>query len=39
MRRDLREMLFTAPGIENYISGVVSVHQRWAWLGQPTRQR
>ncbi len=22
-RRDLREMLFTAPGIENYISGVV----------------
>lgn len=22
-RRDLREMLFTSPGIENYISGVV----------------
>ena len=30
MRRDLREMLFTAPGIENYISGVVSARQRWA---------
>jgi len=23
-RRELREMLFTSPGIENYISGVVS---------------
>jgi fructose-bisphosphate aldolase class I len=22
-RRELREMLFTSPGIENYISGVV----------------
>lgn len=36
MRRDLREMLFTAPGIENYISGVVSARQRWACWGQPS---
>ena len=29
-RRALREMLFTASGVENYISGVVRYHESWS---------
>ncbi len=29
-RRTLREMLFTAQGVENYISGVVRRHESWS---------
>ena len=29
-RRALREMLFTAPGVENYISGVVRKYESWS---------